>query len=591
LAAWEEPFIVQSVDYTTLMSVCAEIRREWVPAKVEQIYQRDRFTLYLALRTLKRRGWLCLCWHPQAARLCMAAAPPKIPDTFTFSEQLRHQLNGLALIDLVPWGEWERVIDLQFAPRPQAAVEWHLWVEVMNKYSNVILTNGSLGIVTAAHQVSQQQSRVRPIQTGQPYQFPPQRLLDHPKRSEPQEHWQQKLALIPQPISRALTQVYTGVSPGLAISMVVRAQLQPMIQTQALSSQDWERLFEVWQCWLSALADHCFQPAWTATGYTVLGWGATTPVASVSTLLDEYYCQQMTQQTLHQLHHQLSHAVITSLEKLQQKAAVFGQQLQAAADAEQVKGQADLLMAHWHLWQPGQLAMTVLDFESGEPVSIPLNPEFNAIQNAQRYYKRHQKLKRSQEHLQPLLAALQVEIQYLEQVEAAIEQNTVPHDPQAPLPPDSLQKENIEQREALEEIREELIQQGYLPNTDPRRPPATTGTPLGFTSPGGWTVLVGRNNQQNDRLTFRQATRYDVWFHTQEIAGAHVLLRLDAGMTPDPEDLQFCANLAARFSRARHSDRVPVVYTQPRHVYKPKGAKPGMAIYKHETVLWGDPHA
>lgn len=582
---------MQSVDYTTLMSACAEIRREWIPARVEQVYQRDRLTLYLALRTLNRRGWLCLCWHPQAARLCMAAAPPKIPDTFTFSEQLRHQLNGLALIDLVPWGEWERVIDLQFAPRPQAVVEWHLWVEVMNKYSNVILTNGSLGIVTAAHQVSHQQSRVRPIQTGQPYQFPPQRLLDHPKISESQEHWRQKLALIPQPISRALTQVYTGVSPGLAISMVEWAQVQPITPTQALSPQDWERLFEVWQSWLLTLADHCFQPAWTATGYTVMGWGGITPVASVSALLDEYYNQQISQQTRHQLHHQLFHAVNTNLEKLRQKAMGFEQQLEAAADAERVKGQADLLMAHLHQWQPGQLEMTVLDFENSEPVRIPLNPEFNAIQNAQRLYKRHQKLKRSQEHLQPLLAALQLEIQYLEQVEAAIEQNMVTHEPQAPFQADSLRQENIEQREALEEIREELIQQRYLPNTDPRRPPATTGTPLCFASPSGWSVWVGRNNQQNDRLTFRQASRYDLWFHAQEIAGSHVLLRLDAGMTPEPEDLQFCANLAARFSRARHSDRVPVVYTQPRHVYKPKGAKPGMAIYKHETVIWGDPHA
>jgi predicted ribosome quality control (RQC) complex YloA/Tae2 family protein len=102
--------------------------------------------------------------------------------------------------------------------------------------------------------------------------------------------------------------------------------------------------------------------------------------------------------------------------------------------------------------------------------------------------------------------------------------------------------------------------------------------------------LIGRNNRQNDHLTFRIAGDYDLWFHTQEIAGSHVLLRLEPGTVPDEADLQFAANLAALYSRGRQSDQVPVVYTKPKYVYKPKGAKPGMAIYKHERILWGNPH-
>ncbi|HEY9816795.1 MAG TPA: NFACT RNA binding domain-containing protein, partial [Candidatus Obscuribacterales bacterium] len=105
----------------------------------------------------------------------------------------------------------------------------------------------------------------------------------------------------------------------------------------------------------------------------------------------------------------------------------------------------------------------------------------------------------------------------------------------------------------------------------------------------GFEVLVGRNNRQNDDLTSRLATDYDLWFHTQQIPGSHVLLRLDAGSVADDADLQFTANLAAYYSRARQSDQAPVVYTAPKHVYKPKGAKPGTVIYKHETVIWGYP--
>ena len=164
---------MQPVDLTTLIAACSEIRTLWLPARTEQVYQRNRFTIAIALRTLDKRGWLEICWHPQAAHLCIGSPPPRSPDTFTFSQQLIHQLNGLALIAIVEVAPWERVVDLQFARRPGESALWHLYVEIMGKYSNVILTDAHQVIVTAAHQVSLQQSSVRPIQTGQVYELPP----------------------------------------------------------------------------------------------------------------------------------------------------------------------------------------------------------------------------------------------------------------------------------------------------------------------------------------------------------------------------------------------------------------------------------
>ncbi|MEM9135902.1 MAG: NFACT family protein, partial [Cyanobacteria bacterium P01_F01_bin.42] len=132
---------MQGVDYTTLVAACHELQHQWVPAKVEKIYQRDRYNLYLALRTVNSRGWLLISWHPQAARISLSDAPPRIPDTFTFSDQLHHQLNGLALVDISLRTSWERVAELKFAKRPQDPAAWSLLVEIMNKYSNVILLN------------------------------------------------------------------------------------------------------------------------------------------------------------------------------------------------------------------------------------------------------------------------------------------------------------------------------------------------------------------------------------------------------------------------------------------------------------------
>jgi predicted ribosome quality control (RQC) complex YloA/Tae2 family protein len=141
----------------------------------------------------------------------------------------------------------------------------------------------------------------------------------------------------------------------------------------------------------------------------------------------------------------------------------------------------------------------------------------------------------------------------------------------------------------LEEIRDELVQQQYLAASEYRRP-VVTETPFHrYQTPSGGELLIGRNNRQNDQLSFRLASPYDLWFHSQEIPGSHVLLRLEAGVSPSDADLQFAADLAAYYCQARQSAQVPVVYTEPKHVYKPKGAAPGMVIYKHEQVIWGRP--
>ncbi|OKH24766.1 hypothetical protein NIES593_05965 [Hydrococcus rivularis NIES-593] len=568
---------MQSVDFTTLTAACAELRTRWLPARVEQVYQRDRYTVALALRTLKQRGWLTLCWHPQAARICIGDAPPRIPDTFTFSDQLRHQLNGYALTAIDAIAPWERVVDLQFAKRPGDPPQWHLYVEIMGKYSNVILTDANKEIVTAAHQVTASQSSVRTIQTGQPYELPPALAGNLPSLSESQVRWQERVSLIPGAIERQLLKSYRGLSPTVARSMVRAANLEPERSTQTLADSDWQRLFHFWQEWLQILETGNFKPGWTEDGYMVLGWGMTQPVESVQTLLNRYYTARLEQETFQQLRHQLHQKVSNLLQKLRLKAESFQKRLQQSDAADTYRQQADLLMANLHRWQPGMTSISLEDFETGEPVSISLNPEKNGVQNAQALYKQHQKLKRARGAVEPLLQEVRSEIEYLEQVEASLHQLEGYNNP--------------EDLQTLEEIREELIQQNYLGASQQRsRSTADESKPYRYRTPSGFEVWIGRNNRQNDRLTFRMAGDYDLWLHSQEIAGSHVLLRLEPGAVPDEDDLQFAANWAAYFSQARESDRVPVVYTKPKYVYKPKGAKPGMVVYKHETVIWGYPH-
>jgi len=579
---------MQPVDFTTLTAACCELRTQWVPGRTEQVYQRDRYTIAIALRTLKSRDWLTISWHPQAARICIGDPPPRTPDTFTFSDQLRHQLVGLALVSLEAIAPWERVLDLQFARRPGEPAIWHLYVEIIGKYSNVILTDANNLIVTVAHQVSAAQSTIRTVQTGQPYEAPPAQTGTTPSLRESQERWQERVSLVPGALQRQLLKSYRGLSPAVARSVAKAAGLDPNQSTESLSADQWQKLFQRWQEWLQILgveddqepsttqSANQFQPGWTEDGYTVIGWGIVKPAKNVQSLLNQYYTAELNQQEFAQLRHQLTQKLSNILKKLRQKAATFAERLQQSDQADEYRQQADLLMAYLHNWEPGMKSIKLPDFETNEAVKIPLNPEKNAVQNAQALYKRHQKLKRARHAVEPLLQEVQAEIEYLEQVEAALQQLD--------------RYRTSEDLQTLEEIREELIGQKYLETPAQKaRNVVDVSEPYRYQTPSGFEVLIGRNNRQNDLLTFRTAGDYDLWFHTQEIAGSHVLLRLEPGTEPEVADLQFAADLAAHYSRARESDLVPVVYTKPKYVYKPKGAKPGMAIYKQERILWGSP--
>ena len=600
---------MQPVDFTTLTAACSELRAQWLPARLEQVYQRDRFTVSLALRSMKGRGWIDLSWHPVAARICVGDPPPRIPDTFTFSEQLRHQLSGLALVSIAPVASWERVIDLQFAKRPGEPALWHLFAEIMGKYSNVILTAQDNLVVTCAHQVSAKQSTVRPIQTGQPYEMPPSLTDAVPSLSESQNRWQSRISLVPGQLHRNLLKNYRGLSKALIFSMIRSASLDPGQSTDSLNPDQWQQLFQRWLYWLQCLENSKFHPSFTPEGYTVIDWPApdrtaeadpqdllgnesdsfsSSPVftlseaeksssfSSVQEILNSYYTGQINQEVFAQLRHQLTQKLNNVLAKLRLKANTFKERLQQSADADTHKSQADLLMASLQHWEPGMKSISLPDFETEKPVIIPLNPEKNAVQNAQALYKKHQKLKRARIAVEPLLAAVQEEIDYLEQVEVALSVLET--------------YRNTQDLQTLAEIREELIQQKYLDVPDYRSTDKNAAIEFHrYQTPSGFELLIGRNNRQNDQLTFRTANDYDLWFHTLEIPGSHALLRLKPGTVAEETDLQFAADMTAYYSRARHSEQVPVVYTEPKYVYKPKGAKPGMVVYKQERIVWGRP--
>jgi predicted ribosome quality control (RQC) complex YloA/Tae2 family protein len=380
-----------------------------------------------------------------------------------------------------------------------------------------------------------------------------------------------------------------------------------------LTLDDWQALYAAWQLWLTCLEQQQFNPHLEVKGYGLIDKlpNSKNPLI-VNNFCDRYYSQQTAQVAFQQLHQQLSQAIQNQLTKLNIKQTEFLERLKLAALADDFKNKADLLMANSQLWRVGMTEIQLPDFHSNKLMAIALDPTQNAIQNAQSLYKKHQKQKRAVLAIAPLLEAVQQEIAYLEQVATAV---------------NLLEQSDLA---ALQEIRLELGQQGYLKiaeeytpkhksanglSKNPLKNSAKNQTPNKgrsnkshkpkmpkskqedspnchqFLTPNGFEVLVGRNNYQNDLLSFRIAGEYDLWLHAQEISGSHVLLRLPAGAIAEDIDLQTAADYAAYYSRARLSDRVPVVCTMPRYVFKPKGAKPGMVVYTHEKIIWGQPTA
>jgi predicted ribosome quality control (RQC) complex YloA/Tae2 family protein len=574
---------MQQVDFTTLTAAVRELQPEWIPARVESVYQKDRYTLALSLRTLDKRGWIAISWHPQAARIVMTDPPPRIPDTFTLSQQLRSVLGGLAMTEMEILLPWERLVRLAFAKRPGAEALYYLYVEPIGKYSNLTLTDADNLIITTAHQVNHKQSSVRTIETGRPYEVPPSLTDPMPNLAESIDRWIERVSLIPGKLNQRLVKSYRGLSTILMNELIFTAGLDPLQTTDTLSALDWEKLFEYWQIWLKTVdraEGYRFNPYLTNNGYSVMGWGISiTPVASVNQAIETYYTQILDREAFSQLKHQLTQKLGTILAKLRLKANTFKTKLKESTGADEYRTNADLLMAYLQEWEPGMKQIILNDFQTGEPVTIKLEPEKNAIQNAQFLYKRHQKLKRAKLAVDPLLAAVQAEIDYLEQVEESILQ--VQEDSAIDI---------HEMLQTLLEIKEELVNTGYFPTPDRLVKAELAETkPRSLKTPSGFELLIGRNNRQNDLLTFKTATEYDLWFHAQEIAGSHGLLRITPGAVAEEADLQFTANAVAYYSRARQSQAVPVVYTETKHVYKPKGAKPGMVIYKHEQIIWGHP--
>ena len=542
------------MDVTTLRAVLAEWRPLLLPSRFEKAQQASPQALQIGLRSLSGSHWLELSWQAEAARLHTIPPPPRQGDGSTLAQQLQHGLKGLALIEIQQQG-WERVVELGFARRPGEPVLRWLVVELMGRHSNLLLLDADRQVVALARQVKPQQSRLRPIGTGDPYQPPPPLAGEPPRLEESFASWQRRLRLVPLPLQQALRDAYQGISPALV------RQLLPCgwgeLAVDSISPEQWQQLWQGWRQWLEAVQLGRFSWQLEPAGYRCwAGSSGHTPAANPTLAINQglaaYFSEQLGAQVLAQQRQQLQHRLQATVERESRQASEQQALLDAVPEGEALQRRADALLSQ-------------------------LQPSRQCIEEAQKLYKTARKRRRSVAAITPRLelhrqrlASLEASLTYLEQA-------------------DSLEQVSSLAAE-LEALLAERGQRKSAGGRQSRRAGAIEGVPqpLELHTPSGLPIQIGRNHRQNEWIAFRQARRGDLWFHAQELAGSHVVLKSSERLASDA-DLQAAADLAAHYSRGRGNRRVPVVMVPTEELQRIPGAAPGTVRHRGGSVLWGEP--
>ncbi len=463
----------------------------------------------------------------------------------------------------------ERILEINFDP-PEGLPPVKLIAEIMSRRSNLILVDENNIILGAARTVSWEKNPVRAILPGEKYQPVPQQNKLDPKILSLDQFTLKfnKLITEGEKPEQALFKAVNGISPLTARELLYRAG---WVKNEAQVSN--LRLYEEVVKLFNAAESGDLQPVmlpsrkiYAAMPLTHLPAEEQVEVKKANEMLDRFYSIIISAEREKLLREQLISAVERRLIGLERKRREQKKELEASEKAPQYRLYGEILLTYGNQVQKGAESAALPDlYNPGEKVIVPLNPSKNTAANAKYYFNRYRKAKNGRDKVKKQLAKTAAEIEYCRGLLYTIESGS----------------EN-----SLQEIRQELIESGYLRDRKKgKRRENVLPQPLIFKASSGRTILVGRNNRQNDYITFKAAVRRDTWFHVRQIPGSHVVLK-EAPYPPPSEDCEEAAFLAAYFSKGRESSVVDVDYTEVRHVRRRPGGKPGFVFYEnYETIM------
>ena len=454
-----------------------------------------------------------------------------------------------------------------------------LVMEFMGKYSNIILIQDGM-IIDALRKIGSNSSRVRTVLPGDSYMLPPgQDKLD--LFTADQNDLLQRIQQDPeQRLDKAILNTCMGFGPVSAKEACFSAGLAPSTRINTLEAIDFKAVTDALAEIRTAAEAEQPEPALLLDANKKLLAMASFPLhylpdavtltfPSISAMLER--ADHLAGSYVLPDKDRFRKLVRNELDRAANKRAKLDDEIEAAENADEYKIRGDNLMTYQYQFNDHEdKAITVPNIysETGETITIPMDQRFGLVQNMQNCYKKYDKLKRAQELLRVQRQECEANITYLESIEASL------------LASSSLSE--------IAEIHNELVESGYLREKLKRRNNDKPSHPFHFETPDGLTILVGKNNYQNDKLTFKTASFNDTWFHTKDIPGSHVILR-NAGAELTEDNILLAANLAAHFSKSQGSSKIPVDYTEIRYVKKPSGSKPGFVIFTNQKTLYVTP--
>lgn len=556
-----------------------EIEREALGARVEKVSQPSKEELVLSLRNRTGAYKLLLSVRSNSPRVHFTKYAPDNPQTPPMlCMLLRKTLVGAVLTGLRQAG-LDRVLFLDFDASNEIGDRVHpsLCIEIMARHSNIILLDENGTVIDAVKRIDAAKSSVREILPGVPYELPPAQDKVNLLQEDARAAYERVLAQGEARLSAALLHSLQGVSPIVCRELANRAAGEDLL-VSSLSLAQKSILLQELEALLKRVRGGSPEPEMVLDqegkpvdfAFLPVGqYGSLMHVRAypeLSALLDDFYTERDRAERTKQRAQDLFRLLTSTMERITRRLNAQRAELAASEDREELRIRAELINAYQYTLEKGAPFYDVENYyDENRILRIPADPALTPARNAQKYYKEYRKAQTAQRVLTEQIAAGEQELQYIESVF------------------DALSRSQSERE--LAEIREELAAGGYLKRRRSAKQKAPKALPpMEFCTDDGFSILVGRNNVQNDKLSLKMAAKNDLWLHTKNIPGSHVIL-VTGGREPSGEALVQAAQLAAWFSRARESSSVPVDYTPVRMLRKPQGARPGKVIYDTYRTL------
>ncbi len=570
-------------DGTVISSIVDECNEKLAGGRIDKIYQPEKDELIVSVRNNKVTYKLLITVQSTISRLHLTQVPKKNPQTPpSFCMLLRKYIGSGKIIGIVQ-PNFERIVEISIEHLNELGdlCVKKLIVEIMGKHSNIILCDDQNKIIDSIKHISAQVSSVREVLPGRDYVYPPSKNKVDPLLTYSIEAFTQLLKEKRTIIHKCLYFSFNGISPILAEELCYRTGINSSQSVDTLTSEDFTSLFEAFNQMMKRIKEKKATPTIIVDEKGYLEFSSI-PLqlfkdkkqlvfSSISEAVDQYYKEKANSSRIKQKSSDIKRLITVNLERCYKKLDIQLKQLRDTENRENYKIKGELIHANLYQLSEGDTTLETMNYYTQKPIKIALDPTLSPAKNAQKFYNRYNKLKRTNEAVKVHIEETKKEIEHLESIQNALDFS--------------------ETEEDIMLIRTELMTYGYLRARGRNKNKKALGKSqlIHYKSSQGYDIYIGKNNMQNDELTMKLASSQDWWFHTKEVPGSHVILKSNGDELPDNAFVE-AARLAAFYSKASQSSKVAVDYTLRKNLKKPNGAKPGFVIYHTNYSMYVNPN-